>query len=132
MKHRCHARGCEVELPRSLFMCQRHWEMLPEALQIDVWVAYPLIGDRPGPRYMRATNLAIWSIYVAELAAAGRAPDRGEPQPLKTAEIDRLAAAEADGLPLPLAARMGAHGFTLSPTAAAEARAYLQTVSYGG
>lgn len=41
--HTCHATGCTVRSPPTMFMCKRHWFMLPKALRDDIWRTY-----RPG------------------------------------------------------------------------------------
>ena len=38
--HCCHARKCTVQVPRKMFMCRRHWAMLPKPLQRAVWREY--------------------------------------------------------------------------------------------
>ncbi len=38
--HTCHAEGCDVVVARSMFMCKRHWFMLPKATRDHVWAAY--------------------------------------------------------------------------------------------
>lgn len=35
--HTCHARGCDVVTPPSMFMCAPHWAMVPESMQRAVW-----------------------------------------------------------------------------------------------
>ncbi len=39
-EHTCHAEGCKVPVPRRMFMCGRHWAMVPKALQDALWAAY--------------------------------------------------------------------------------------------
>lgn len=43
MAHTCHATDCEVPIPAKMFMCQRHWFMLPYRLRNRLLAAY-----RPG------------------------------------------------------------------------------------
>lgn len=43
MSHTCHATDCKVEVPPELFMCKRHWFMLPKPLRNRIWATY-----RPG------------------------------------------------------------------------------------
>lgn len=40
MAHHCHANGCEVATPPRLFMCAKHWKMVPLSMQAAVWKAY--------------------------------------------------------------------------------------------
>ena len=41
--HLCHAWGCQTEINPHLFMCLKHWKMLPRFLQKEIWHHY-----RPG------------------------------------------------------------------------------------
>lgn len=43
MAHTCHAAGCEARVPPEMFMCKRHWFMLPKRIRDRIWAAY-----RPG------------------------------------------------------------------------------------
>ncbi len=43
MAHHCHATECKAVVPPVMFMCKRHWFMLPKALRDEVWKTY-----RPG------------------------------------------------------------------------------------
>jgi hypothetical protein len=43
MNHRCHARGCAVNVRPELLMCRKHWFMVPRKIQRAVWASY-----RPG------------------------------------------------------------------------------------
>lgn len=38
--HTCHADGCPVVVPRKMFMCRRHWYMLPKVMRNEVLAAY--------------------------------------------------------------------------------------------
>lgn len=40
MKHTCHAIGCTNVVPRKMFMCLKHWRMVPRNLQGLVWKHY--------------------------------------------------------------------------------------------
>jgi hypothetical protein len=40
MKHLCHARNCQVEVPRKMLMCKRHWFQLPKPMRDAVWREY--------------------------------------------------------------------------------------------
>lgn len=65
--HTCHAAGCKVTVPPKMFMCKRHWYMLPKTLRDDVWAAYrpgQEIDKRPSAEYVFTT---VWCIcYVAD------------------------------------------------------------------
>lgn len=39
-QHLCHATNCETLVPRRMFMCKRHWFMLPKFMRDEVWDAY--------------------------------------------------------------------------------------------
>lgn len=43
MPHHCHATGCKVVTKPVMFMCFRHWFMLPKSLRDAIWRTY-----RPG------------------------------------------------------------------------------------
>lgn len=38
--HRCHAEGCERDVPPVYFMCPRHWRMVPREMQARIWATY--------------------------------------------------------------------------------------------
>lgn len=38
--HVCHADGCDVRVPRKMFMCKRHWYALPKHLRDAIWREY--------------------------------------------------------------------------------------------
>lgn len=38
--HTCHATGCNVRVPREMFMCKKHWLMLPKGHRDAVWREY--------------------------------------------------------------------------------------------
>ena len=38
--HHCHATNCEVRVPTEMFMCRRHWFMLPKHLRDSIWRTY--------------------------------------------------------------------------------------------
>lgn len=43
MPHTCHATDCDVKVAPQMFMCRRHWYMLPKAMRDAIWRTY-----RPG------------------------------------------------------------------------------------
>lgn len=60
--HTCHATGCEVKVPPRLFMCRRHWYMLPKEWRDAVWAVYvPGQEERmdPSPEYLKVAAAAI-------------------------------------------------------------------------
>jgi NTP pyrophosphatase (non-canonical NTP hydrolase) len=74
MSHHCHATGCTVEVPQMMFMCKRHWYMVPHIMRTRIWNTY-----RPGQcddmkishEYAEAAKEAV--IYIARME--GRVPD---------------------------------------------------------
>lgn len=43
MAHTCHATDCTIVVSPQMFMCKRHWYMLPKAMRDEIWRTY-----RPG------------------------------------------------------------------------------------
>lgn len=41
-EHTCHADNCSTHVPPRMFMCKRHWYMLPKSMRDEVWVEYAL------------------------------------------------------------------------------------------
>lgn len=40
MAHHCHASGCKVSTRPEMFMCRKHWYMLPKRMRDRIWAAY--------------------------------------------------------------------------------------------
>ena len=60
--HTCHACGCDRAVPPRMFMCKRHWFMLPESTRDAVWATYrpgQEITKDPSEEYMDVTTRAI-------------------------------------------------------------------------
>lgn len=38
--HTCHAEGCPAKVPPQLFVCAKHWRMVPPPLQRELWRVY--------------------------------------------------------------------------------------------
>lgn len=59
--HTCHAAGCDEVVPRRMFMCRRHWAMIPKKMQQRVWAEYTPGQERlsgkawPSDEYIRVT-----------------------------------------------------------------------------
>lgn len=67
-EHACHAQGCPKKVPPSIFMCKRHWFMLPKAMRDAIWDKYvPGQEDRmdPSPFYLDAAHEAV--DYISKL-----------------------------------------------------------------
>jgi hypothetical protein len=55
MTHLCHADNCTVAVPPRMFMCRRHWYMIPKADRDALWGAYVPGQERrmdPTPEYL--------------------------------------------------------------------------------
>lgn len=62
-EHTCHAMRCEVRVPPAMFMCKRHWYMLPKATRGAVWVYLPgqEIRMDPSDEYLTvARDAVLW------------------------------------------------------------------------
>jgi len=69
MRHRCHAEGCNVEVPPRLLMCLRHWRMVPRAIQRRVWAEYvpgQEIRKDPTDEYMIVQREAVEAVAKSE------------------------------------------------------------------
>ena len=61
-RHTCHATGCTVAVPPRMFMCKRHWFMLPKSTRDAVWAVYvpgQEIRKDPTDEYLTVTQNAI-------------------------------------------------------------------------
>lgn len=62
MAHRCHAHGCNVEVPPRMLACKPHWYALPKFLRDAVWREYRNGQEehkRVTWRYMAVQRLAV-------------------------------------------------------------------------
>lgn len=69
MSHRCHARGCELEVPPKLLMCRRHWYMVPAPIRHKVWREYRPGQERdkkPSAKYLVVMEEAINAVAAKE------------------------------------------------------------------
>ena len=69
MSHKCHARGCQVEVEPRMLCCLAHWRMLPKQLQMAVWRHYRAgqeVDKQPSEAYMEAQRRAIEYIATRE------------------------------------------------------------------
>jgi hypothetical protein len=67
--HTCHARDCDQRVPPKMFMCKRHWYMLPKRMRDAVWDAYvPGQEQRMDPtdEYLVVTQRCIEFVAVSE------------------------------------------------------------------
>lgn len=75
MKHSCHATGCSVEVEPRLFMCRKHWFMLPAEMRKLIWSNYAPqqeIYKDPSPQYIDIAQKCVYYIEVKELEIAQR------------------------------------------------------------
>lgn len=71
MSHRCHAKGCQVEVPPKLLFCLRHWRLVPGVLQKQVWTHY-----RPGQEITKDPSEAYLAVMAAAIQAVAEAEGR--------------------------------------------------------
>jgi len=67
--HRCHAIGCTVAVEPRIFMCRRHWRMVPRDVRKAIWANYrpgQEIDKRPTREYLRVAALAKQAVYEKE------------------------------------------------------------------
>lgn len=72
MNHTCHATKCFVEVPPKLFMCKKHWYMLPREIRSAVWATYvpgQEVRKDPSRAYLEVTQQAIAYVERAEAEA---------------------------------------------------------------
>ena len=61
MSHRCHAPGCETEVPPKMFACKRHWFKLRKPTRDAIWREYRPGQEndkKPSLRYLAVQRLA--------------------------------------------------------------------------
>ncbi len=69
MSHLCHANNCIKEVPPKMFMCLKHWKMVPKNVQADIWKNYRRgqeIDKRPTKRYLYVTGIAKYMVLLQE------------------------------------------------------------------
>jgi hypothetical protein len=69
MPHHCHAIGCKTEVPRKMFMCGKHWKLVPMPIKQRIYVHY-----RPGQEsgLARPTEAYLAAAKEARAAVAAR------------------------------------------------------------
>ncbi len=72
MKHCCHAAGCKTGVPPSLFMCKKHWFMLPKEQREMIWRHYRHgqengKGDLPSQAYLEVAKNAVATVKAIEM-----------------------------------------------------------------
>ena len=69
MKHTCHAERCQVNVPEKMFMCRRHWYMVPRLLRAAIWANYvpgQEIRKDPTREYLEVAQEAIAAVAEKE------------------------------------------------------------------
>ena len=72
MDHICHARGCTTKTHPRMFMCKKHWHMIPKSLQKELWAVYvpgQEISKNPTHEYLEVAYKLI--DYVSDLEING-------------------------------------------------------------
>lgn len=69
MSHTCHAIGCSTTVPPKIFMCLKHWKMVPKVGQVDIWRHYVPGQERrkdPTSDYLKAAQRAQAMVLMKE------------------------------------------------------------------
>lgn len=67
--HFCHARNCKTSVRPSLFMCRKHWYMVPKDLRDAIWENYrpgQEITKDPSDEYVTVSRAAIEAVAQRE------------------------------------------------------------------
>jgi len=67
--HICHALRCTAPVPPKMFMCKRHWYMVPKKLRDAIWAAYrpgQEVRKDPSREYLDVAMHAINVVAVRE------------------------------------------------------------------
>lgn len=73
MRHTCHARDCKTAVPPKMFMCKRHWYMVPKHLRDAIWANYrpgQEITKDPSSEYLEVAMQAINAVADKERKSA--------------------------------------------------------------
>lgn len=62
--HKCHALRCTTSVPPKMFMCRKHWYMVPKPLRDLIWHHY-----RPGQEIDKDPSQAYVQVAVAAVNA---------------------------------------------------------------
>jgi hypothetical protein len=75
--HRCHAQHCPTEVPPQLFMCRKHWSMVPLALRASIKQTFRPgheVDKNPSAEYLAFATAAIAEVAHKEARRRGRTP----------------------------------------------------------
>jgi len=67
--HHCHAKGCTAKVPPERLMCFRHWRMVPQDLQNEVYRHYrrgQCYDLQVTGEYLQAAKRAVQAVEHAE------------------------------------------------------------------
>lgn len=67
--HTCHAIGCNTPVKPELFMCYRHWKMVPYNMQKEIWRTYrsgQCDDYNPSEEYCNAAKSALIAVAKRE------------------------------------------------------------------
>ena len=64
MTHVCHANKCQTQVPPKMFMCKKHWFMVPQKLRDAIWREY-----RPGQEIRKDPSGAYLDVAHAAIVA---------------------------------------------------------------
>ncbi len=91
MSHKCHAYKCTKEVPPKMFMCLKHWKLVPAQMQRDIWRHYKPgqeIRKDPTSEYLKASQRAIFCVIIRESGVAEKdipeVLERMNPEPQPT------------------------------------------------
>lgn len=92
--HHCHADDCPTAVPERLFLCPKHWFMLPKTMRDRVWALYrPGQETRkdPSAEYLEHTRKCIEFVKAEEAKRAGAKIKKPSPAKAReTAAVKRL------------------------------------------
>ena len=69
MAHSCHAHACDKAVPPAMFMCKRHWFMVPKPLRDAIWMTYrhgQEVSKNPSDSYLRNASEAVKTVAAKE------------------------------------------------------------------
>ena len=69
MGHSCHAHACNVMVPPAMFMCRRHWFMVPKPLRDAIWATYRRgqeTDKNPSDPYLKNASEAVKMVAAKE------------------------------------------------------------------
>lgn len=68
-RHLCHARLCTIPVPPKMFMCIKHWRLVPKELQNQLWASYSIGQEErkdPSELYLEIAHDCIEAVERAE------------------------------------------------------------------